>query len=108
MKENSKNDARMRKCPSFETCSSPKCPLDEFADTRIRYPNEIKCISTKRTRLLLGQDLKYKGLTSLEFNGIVRHYISIDAYLKRFLEKTPIQIKYKTLKRLGVRGGIDV
>ncbi len=103
MEENTKNTQRMGRCPSFDTCSSPKCPLDEFTDTRIRYSDEPKCVATKKTRLLLGQDLKYKGLTSQEYNAIIKHYGSLDVYLKRFLQKTPIRLKLKTLKRVGIR-----
>ena len=60
-------------CPSFNSCSSPKCPLDPDVNDRIRYPDEMKCKANKSTRVKIGKEyaevLPYQGLTGKEWHG---------------------------------------
>ena len=60
-------------CPSFNTCSSPKCPLDPECNDGMRYPEEPKCKAEKPTRIKIGtrypELLPLKGLTSKEWAG---------------------------------------
>ena len=74
------NDARMRSCPSFDNCSAPICPLDEFSGKRSKGRGEPGCVATKPTRYNLGSDLKNHGFTPLEKNSILRFYPSLEAY----------------------------
>jgi hypothetical protein len=41
----------MKKCPRFETCSIPICPLDPDKEKRLELKGEAKCILYK----LLGE-----------------------------------------------------
>ena len=38
------NLTNMERCPRFEFCSIPKCPLDYFMAERIELPEDEKCI----------------------------------------------------------------
>ncbi len=60
---------RMKKCPHFDTCSAPICPLDIEKDKRIQLNGEPKCKLGKARRMELGADLPWKGLTSKELAG---------------------------------------
>ena len=73
IKETYKNTRRMEKCPGFDTCEAPKCPLDELVDHRMLYAGEAKCKANKRSRYLLGKDTKHCGLTGIEWGG----YLSV-------------------------------
>lgn len=59
--ENLKN---MKRCPKFDVCSIPKCPLDYFMRERGELPEDEKCplrgYRTKRT----------KGIRSARMKGI--------------------------------------
>ena len=35
--------ACMRHCPSFRTCSAPRCPLDPLWEKRVVYPEDSRC-----------------------------------------------------------------
>ena len=96
LKETKKNTERMAKCPSFINCSATKCPLDELYDIRVKIPSDPKCKATKRSRLLIGTEMKYKGLTGQEYNGIMRSYGSIEAYQKHISSDIPLSKKDKT------------
>ena len=61
-------------CPSFNTCSAPKCPLDPDIDSRVRrLEGEEKCKAQKPTRIKIGEKypnlLPYGGLTKREWSG---------------------------------------
>ena len=69
----------MEKCPSFNSCDAPKCPLDEFYDDRVYYTGEPKCVATKRTRVQLGLNMEHFGLLPREYLGYLRIYGSREA-----------------------------
>lgn len=62
-----------RECPSFEVCSSQKCPLDPYMETRIQTLEDEKCKAHKPTRFRIGSKypelLKFQGLTPNEWHG---------------------------------------
>lgn len=93
--ENQANVHRMKKCPSFIKCSAPKCPLDMFIKERALLPNEPKCTISKKKRVVLGDGLKYHGLTSREYRGIVLTYGTFTRYFKRILSGVYIVNKNK-------------
>jgi len=76
--ETPENTARMEQCPSFEGCSAPKCPLDQFMTQRFYYLGEPKCVANLSTRVRLGKDLPNLGVLPRQLNGFVRFYGSID------------------------------
>ena len=100
--ETTTNTSRTSKCPSFDGCSSPKCPLDELQIQRVRLPEDPKCKATKKTRLLLGKDLPKRGLNSQECSGIIQSYGSVERYLQATLSKNPLSLKYKTFQRVNM------
>lgn len=67
----------MSYCPGYESCSSPKCPLDPEIEKRIRFPGEPKCKSSKNRRRKAWAEmpvdyqaaLPYQGWTKTEWVG---------------------------------------
>lgn len=43
-KENNRN---MKRCPRFESCDIPKCPLDFWAKERVELPEDPRCLYWK-------------------------------------------------------------
>lgn len=84
----------IKRCPRFEFCSAPRCPLDPLMQTRFRFPEEQKCTLGKSIRLKLGNELQNKGLFPKELGGI-----------KSWNSRTP-ESKESTLKYLA-SGGIQ-
>ena len=70
-------------CPSYDSCSCNRCPLDPDIDEKAVLPKEDKCTATKRTRLNISRKypklLKYKGLTGREYNGYKNMDVDIDS-----------------------------
>lgn len=66
-----KNIERMKKCPRFDTCSCPNCPLDQFYKSSFALPGEEKCKLSKKLRQKIGSDLPWKGLTPKELAGVL-------------------------------------
>lgn len=63
--------AVMKRCPRFQTCSVPSCPLDLKQDCRPVFPGEPRCRLSKEKRRALGKGtaLPYGGLTAREALG---------------------------------------
>jgi hypothetical protein len=38
------------RCPKYETCSIPLCPLDNWTNERIKYADEPKCPFASRRK----------------------------------------------------------
>lgn len=59
----------IQRCPRFDRCSIPICPLDLLQDQRTRFKGEPKCTLGKprRSRIGKGTALKYQGLTRKEW-----------------------------------------
>ena len=63
------------KCPSFDTCSAPKCPLDsKYNKVSNRLKGEERCKSRKSVRLKIVKeypdfDSPFKGYTGMEWAG---------------------------------------
>jgi len=85
--ETIENNAMMSKCPSFDGCSAPLCPLDKFIGQRTRLTKEPKCISTKRTRFNIGKDLPNLGLSAQELQGYISIHGSIESTKLALLSK---------------------
>ncbi len=64
----------MSRCPRFDRCSVPVCPLDPSQDERDILPGEPKCALPKAKRYAIGKDsdLPRKGLTKREWAGLTR------------------------------------
>ena len=59
----------MYKCPNFQKCNAPKCPLDPDMSARIKLPEDPVCTLDKKTRMEVGKDLENKGLFSSELRS---------------------------------------
>lgn len=67
-KENIEN---MEKCPRFETCSIPKCPLDYFMKERSELPEDGQC--PLRKIITVGKRKKrIEGILSQKMRGIAK------------------------------------
>ena len=89
MMETSENNQRMAKCPHFNRCSAPICPLDEFSFQRVYLSNEPKCDMEKPVRFRIGRDMPSLGLLPQELSSTIQSYGDInkarEALLIRFL-----------------------
>ena len=64
-----KNLVNMRKCPRFESCNIPRCPLDHRMFERVELPEDEKCI------LISPKTKRVKGFTRGKLMRIVGKYI---------------------------------
>lgn len=80
--------AVMRRCPQWQTCSAPDCPLDpKYMQRGKRQKGEPVCRAQKPTRLRVAAEAEADGLTT-RFGGLT----SREAASKRSWEaKTPEQ-----------------
>ena len=64
------NLINMPKCPRFNGCSIPKCPLDYWANKRSELPEDKKCVLFK----LLGgnKSNRMEGNISPKMRGLVQ------------------------------------
>jgi hypothetical protein len=69
-----KSAAIMSKCPRFNRCSVPVCPLDLLQDGRSRLRGEPLCGFSKARRHRIGKDAKLprQGLTKREWAAYLR------------------------------------
>lgn len=44
------------KCPRFDVCSAPKCPLDDYYHERTEEPGDEQCSLPKRWRVKLAEE----------------------------------------------------
>jgi hypothetical protein len=61
------NLENLKRCPRFETCSIPKCPLDYYMQERVELPEDEICILRAKYR-----SKKAKGNMSATMRGIKR------------------------------------
>jgi hypothetical protein len=87
----------MNKCPRWNSCNAPICPLDALMEKRLRLTGEDKCKLTKKVRLELGKSLKNKGLLPKELGGI-KGYKNMDTDTQLKIAK----IGSKNLKSLVI------
>lgn len=88
--ETKENTDRMEKCPSFEHCDAPRCPLDELYEHRVAYPEDPVCVAEKPTRYHLGKSLPRRGMFPIEWAAYLRFYGTaeeVDKALKERFEK---------------------
>lgn len=57
----------MKKCPRFETCSIPKCPLDELMNERVELLEDDICILRAKHRTK-----RVKGIKSAGMRGVAK------------------------------------
>lgn len=59
----------MQRCPRFQRCGAPACPLDLHADRRVVLPTDPVCglPRAKRLALAAGTPLPHVGLTPQEW-----------------------------------------
>lgn len=83
----------MMKCPRFESCSAPICPLDTLQKLRDYRSGESKCTLSKTIRRRIGRTagLEHEGLTKSEWVAEQRWGAMTDnerkqrtAHLRRF------------------------
>ena len=60
----------MEKCPQFNKCNAPICPLDAEWKDRVFVQGETKCKLGKTLRKRLGKDLPNGGLLSREYSSL--------------------------------------
>jgi len=75
----------MRRCPRWNKCSVPICPLDLNQSARVKLPGEEKCTLAKSIRTRIGRDtsLPMQGMTSREWSASQRYaQLSDDARKK--------------------------
>ena len=79
----------MQKCPRYEFCNAPKCPLDYFIDERVKLADEEKCKLAKSIRKEIGKGtaLKYQGLTRREWAGMKIWESKSDEEKKEIIEQ---------------------
>ena len=64
------NLINIQRCPRFNTCSIPKCPLDYWVNERAELPEDKKCILLK---ILGGKKSKrMEGNISPKMRGLVQ------------------------------------
>ena len=69
MTEEKANIENMKKCPRFEECSIPLCPLDMEMDKRVEMPEDAQC--PLRRIITIGKHKKrIKGILSARMRGI--------------------------------------
>jgi hypothetical protein len=66
--------ALMARCPRFNTCSAPSCPLDLKHDERMVLEGEDRCTLGKKKRMAIaaGTPLPRQGMTKPEWAGAQR------------------------------------
>lgn len=57
------------KCPKFEKCNAPICPLDPEMKKRIYRKGDERCNIEKSIRVKLGSSLQWKGKLPSEIAG---------------------------------------
>jgi hypothetical protein len=64
------NLINMQRCPRFNECSTPKCPLDYWVEQRSELPEDKKCVLLK----LLGKKRtnRMEGNVSTKMRGLVQ------------------------------------
>ncbi|MFA5047985.1 MAG: hypothetical protein WC516_03015 [Patescibacteria group bacterium] len=98
----------MKRCPRFEHCSSPKCPLDYWQDDRIVLTGDEKCGVAKSIRMRIGKDteLPLKGLTKREFLGRQQWEQKSESERRKFVEfgQGILKGRHKTSKDTNSKG----
>lgn len=61
----------LAKCPRFQSCDAPICPLDYYQSSRVYEEGDKKCDMEKGVRVRIGKgtELKYQGMTKPEWAG---------------------------------------
>jgi len=92
----------MKRCPRFDRCSAPVCPLDAKQDDKERLPDEPKCGLSKNRRLELakGHDLPYGGLTKAE-------YAVKDRWSKLSESEKAVKVRQLEANRAKTVGNLD-
>ena len=60
----------MYRCPRYNFCNAPICPLDPDYKLRVFVNGDEKCTLSKRLRMMLGVNLDNKGLKPREKAGL--------------------------------------
>ena len=63
------NTKIMSKCPRFDYCDVPICPLNHYQESRVYSEGESKCTMEKGVRAKIGKgtELKYQGFVKREW-----------------------------------------
>jgi len=59
------NVENMERCPRFQSCSIPKCPLDYWMNDRIELADEERCVIRGKTK-----SKRVKGIKSAGMRGV--------------------------------------
>ena len=86
-RENAKNSERMEKCPLFDECAAPRCPLDTNCEQRPYYYGEPRCQQERYIRYAIGKDMEHCGMTKQEWSSYRRFYGSDIEIKKRLKDK---------------------
>lgn len=64
------NIANMRRCPKFESCNIPFCPLDFYMFSRIELPEDPQCPLRKLTERKTKK--RREGILSPKMRGLLK------------------------------------
>lgn len=64
-----RENIEMNKCPKFNRCSAPICPLDIDYKKRVFVEGDLECTLSRDKRMRIGKNLPNKGLTAKELGG---------------------------------------
>ena len=59
------NLENMKRCPRFEKCDIPKCPLDFYMSKRVELRDDERCVLRGKTK-----SKRVKGIKSAGMRGI--------------------------------------
>jgi hypothetical protein len=62
------NIENMKRCPKFESCSIPKCPLDKDMAERVELPEDEQCQLRRVTEKK--HKLRMTGILSAKMRGM--------------------------------------
>ncbi|MCD6359270.1 MAG: hypothetical protein J7M38_00310, partial [Armatimonadetes bacterium] len=72
----------MKRCPQWDTCSTPDCPLDpEYLQRGHSFEGEEKCRAQRPTRLRIVEEAAAEGVATvaaLSYGGLTKREWQLD------------------------------
>jgi hypothetical protein len=86
-------DALTIKCPKFNSCSAPLCPLDIDYNKRSYLKGEPRCSLRRAKRLKYGSVLPNKGLFPKEYSALKRWQSKSEEERTKFIKNATDRLK---------------
>jgi len=85
----------VEKCPRFDFCDVPKCPLDKNINLRVKLKEDEKCGLSKnrRVKIAKGSDLPYQGMTKAEWVATKRFKSLTPEQKEKFIRNGRLALK---------------